>query len=367
MIYQFFLISDGKVLVQWDKPGFPKRFQLKEGEIPNKEELKQISTKITPGEEIEGFNTVNFGTLIASIYTKEKTSYVVVSDSSEALKARRKVLKKIVKKMAPNLPELKEGKKLGNLDEVMEDIVSGHTRSLAGVRSSSFSSLVLGFLGGLISLLAFAWIGKYMPPNPTPDMPFTWMLTSEETFLWTLTLEVHNFFPLISADWLQYIIFFGLLTLFIGILVGLISGKGLGGFLGSYISMILIFSLPLLVPELPVVTESIFEEYFPLYRAISQLYEKFLQAEFTASWQVLFTLGISFILFSSIISALVGRFLDKRSLLASQIPSKRKKKPKKEEAVEEVKKEEVRGEVEEEEEVEIEEGELEELEELFEE
>lgn len=349
MIYRLLVCTEkGENLASWRKKGFPERKKLKD------EKLKQIAMNIAPPNGIkESFKSLDFGSLTTSFLFKDKTTYVIVSDKNDPIKARKKALKDISREMRPLLEDLKEGKTLENIDKFMKRKIKSYTRLLPGLRSGTAGSTFLGFFGGLIFIFAFSFIGRRIELQISPVAKMI-----QKTFSW------------ISVEWLIFIIFFTIFAVVTGIVTGIASGKGSGGFLGSYLIMMLTFSIPVIFEEWPSLASKNLTEflldYYSIVSPISRFYLAFIQENITVLWQILLLLGISFAFFSALISAGIGHLLDSRNLLGEQISKKPTKKvPKEKKRDKEEKLERVPEEEESEEEVEIGEKEVEELEELF--
>lgn len=352
MIYQLLLFTKGgDNLTSWSKEGFPEERKLKRDQILKNEKLKQIASNIAPvsdGREV--FKSINFGKVTASFLFKDKITYTLVSDKSDPVKARKRVLRDIAGNIKTYIKDLKEGKELENLDKFMTKKIHSHTRPLASIRSGVGGSFLFGFLGGLLFIFAFSLIEGLMRTQILPGPKVEVIALLEP-----LALEILKIFEWMSLEWLKIIIFFSIFSFLIGIVVGLASGKSSEAFLGCYILLMLIFSISIYSRD-------------PIISSISLLYTSFFSKNIRILWQILFLIGISFGLLSALVGAGIGHILDTRSLLGVQIPKKptkkaprEKKKEKEEEEIEEIAKEEE----ETEEEVEIGEEELKELEELF--
>lgn len=377
MIYQIFVFTKaGKNLISWSKKGFPDKMKLKDNEMIEEERIREITTNIAPtGEGKESFNSIDFERLTASFYFTGKIAYAILSDKNDPLKARKKTLKDISEKMKSHIVDLQEGKTLENLNKFMQRKIADHTRLLANFRGGIGGSTILGFLGGLIFLSAFSFVGRLLESQIAPNnegSPLLWLIGK----LSPLARKIHDIFLWIPESWLIYILFFLTVAVITGIVVGSAAGKKSGGFIGCYIIMMLSFSIPAIFSTWPsLATESVTNfllRYYSIVSPISVFYSKFSEAGVTPLWQILLILGISFSFLSALVSTGIGHFFGTRNLLGSQIPkkpSKKKLKRKKEERSTEEKAESKdlvpEDDKTEEEDMEIGEKELEELEELF--
>lgn len=367
MIYQFFLISNEEILVKWSKEEGLEASERKRRKILNEKNIIQLSTLLAPETKQLAFNEINFDKFTLSFLFSKENSYIIISDEEDSTKAKNNFLIEVHKELAPTLDKLREGKELANLDEFMEDKLNQHTRILAGPRSSSFGSLVTGFIGGILFFVGFSWMSNVFPLLLPSSSSFT------ETFYDILSRKITLFLPLWSHEWWSILLFISILTLFTAFFAGLFAGKGIGGAFGSYLAFMLLFSMPILFATcIPSSVKSFLETYVSLVSSIPLIYQKF-RTSLTHSWQILFTIGTSFGLVTALLGGMISGIIDKRSLTSMQIKTKREKSYRKRETkagtIDSVKEEELGAIKEkplpEEEEVEIEDDELEELEELF--
>ncbi|NIQ04182.1 MAG: hypothetical protein GWO20_00150 [Candidatus Korarchaeota archaeon] len=365
MLYQFFIISEGDILVEWNREGFPGEANLVESEIINRERIKKIYSALT-AEERESFNSITVGRLAVSILLRRDVAYAIVSDKADAVKARKNVLRDLANDIAPNLKKLKEGKTVPNLQGRIQRKVKSHIRAMAGVRSRSSTSFILGLIGGVLFFLGVSWIGELsrgmFAPSDIKNPFFVWLIG--KTFI---SKSIQNIYPVLSIEWISLVLFYLLLAILTGLIVGWISGRSVGGFVASLIIVMVTFSIPILF-EVVTIPESLREfllEYYPILPYIQRyegLFGSVTLTELSRIRQTLSFFGVGFGFLSALIAAAIGYVVNSGSLLGSQIAFKPKEKPRK---PKKKAKERESEEVEELEEVEIEEDELEELEELF--
>lgn len=349
--------------MKWKILGYPTSLDIKEEHKLGEERIKKIVTELPSSKTKATFNSIMLEKFNISVLRNDQTSYVIVSDREDPVKARKKVLNELEEQISPQLDKLREGKKVKNLNEFMRQVITQHTRALSGARSSSASSTLLGVLGGFLFLFGFSWIERLLGRYVFNSQQFLFKTLIEE-FIPYLSEHIEVFLPFLVENSLvinflpSIMLLLGIITIFTGICSGVVSGSGVGGFLGSYLSFLVTSLLLTMLSffELQNITTFLLD-YYPIL-----LYTEEIGG--TNFEVTLLVLGLSFGLFAGLTGAAVGRRLDNGSLLAPQLPTKPGKKQErleKEKKIEESKKtKEPKGPIEE-----VPEREMEELEDIF--
>lgn len=212
MIYQFFLFRDDEKLFKWEKGGFPTHMDMQVPEVIKEDKIIQLTAE----KSFLSFETKNFEDVAVSFLPKGELTYIITSDVKDTLSARKRFLRLTANKVGTKLDEMKEKGDFSDIEKIVKKNIKSTSKFLSLARSSAFGSSLLGILGAGIATFVATYIGSM-------------------TGIFLLPM---------GGRWLPFLSLF-FFVLLIGGIAGILAGRGVGGFIGSYLFLVFLFFLPL--------------------------------------------------------------------------------------------------------------------------